>query len=278
MTNNKILDKFKALLKEQYPTDPARFLDETIPIFSPRKEKERSIDKYDKDFEIVDLYTGIYAFGYKLLNRGETESLYRIVNNFLLTNFDRNKEYSVLDIGCGVGRTLYDCAELYSKSFFIGMDYAYNMVRRAKQILLDGGNIEIDLSKRGLGVVSLECKNLKNVFIAQGSVLNLPFKPNSFDCVINTYLIDRVSNPQAAIRQMISVLKSGGHFIFTDPLNFETKERWFEMGDKTKILEILNKQGIEIKEWFDGLIFRELQDIRGNYKDWMTLVIHGIKK
>jgi cyclopropane fatty-acyl-phospholipid synthase-like methyltransferase len=90
-----------------------------------------------------------------------------LVNNFL-TNFDRNKEYSILDIGCGVGKTLYDCAELYAKSFFIGMGYAYNMVQRGKKILLDGDKIKIDLLKKEFGVVSLKCKKIKKCIYSTG--------------------------------------------------------------------------------------------------------------
>jgi len=261
-------------LRVPYPNE---FID-SIPIFAPRTKEERLEDKYDKDFEMVDFYTGIYAFGYQLLNFGEAESLYRTVDSLLLSNLDRGKEYSILDIGCGVGRTLYNCAELYPNSLFIGMDYAYNMVQRAKEIILSGNSIDVDLSKKGFGKVRLACKNLKNVFISQGSVLDLPFKPNSFDCVVNTCMIDRVREPQKAIQQMLSVLKVGGIFIFTDPLSFEAEKHWQEVGNKSIIMDLIKTNGIEVKEWFDGLIYREIVDAKGNYKDWMTLTMYGVKK
>jgi ubiquinone/menaquinone biosynthesis C-methylase UbiE len=275
MNNENVVDKFKKLLRVQYPKE---FIDGIIPVFCPRTREQRSEDKYDKDFEVVDRYTGIYAFGYQLLGLGGGEGLYRTINSLLLSNLDKNKEYLILDIGCGVGRTLYDCAELYPNSLFIGMDYAYNMVRRAKEILLGGGAIDIDLSERGLGKFTLKSKKLKNnVIIIQGSVLDLPFKSNIFDCVINTYLIDRVRDPEKALQQIISVLKPGGIFIFTDPLNFEVKRDWKTIPNRETVIKIIENQGIEIRNCFDGLIFRQIEDARQNYRDWMTLVVHGVK-
>lgn len=271
--NEVIVNKFKKLLRVPYPTE---FIDNTIPIFCPRTEEQRSKDKYDKDFEVV-LYTGIYAFGYQLFDFGEAEGLYRTVNSLLLSNLDKNKANLILDVGCGVGRTLYDCAELYPNSLFIGMDYSYNMIRRAKDILLSGKLIEIDLSKRGFKKVSFKGKSLNNVILAQGDVLNLPFNPESFDCVINTYLIDRVKGSQKGASTNGFCFETGRSFHIYRSLNFETKNMWVKMPNKDKVIKMLESQGIKIREWFDGLVYREVIDSRGNYTDWGTLVICGSK-
>lgn len=256
---------------------PDEFIENTgIPIFAPRKPES---DKYDKNFEAVDDYSGNHAFGYKLLNVGGTESLYRTINSVILSNLHREKEYLFLDLGCGIGRMMYDLADLFPKSLFIGMDYSYNMLTRAHQILLEGSKITIDLTKKGFGKLQLQGKEPKrNVILIQGNALDIPFQPGIFDCVTNTFLIDRVDDPQKAIADSVKMLKPGGLFIFSNPMNFTVQKGWeiFETAEKLK--DFINETGIHISEWFDGLIFRELKDSRGNYTDWQTLIVFGTKK
>ena len=42
-----------------------------------------------------------------------------------------------------------------------------------------------------------------------------------------------------------------------------------------KIVKIVQNCGIEITNWHDGLLFKQKKDIRENYSDFSTLVIHG---
>jgi ubiquinone/menaquinone biosynthesis C-methylase UbiE len=274
--------KFKALLRVDYPSD---FIDQTIPIFAPRTEEERQKDKYDKDFEFVDRYTGLFAFANVLLAHGGGEGLYRTINCALLSNLDRGTENAVLDIGCGVGRTLYDCTDLFRDpdTILVGMDFAYNMCRRAKQILISGEEISLadSLSSSGFepsNLILRQTKKANNVFVAQGSVTNLPFKDESFDCVVNTYLIDRVDEPRLAIAEMIRVLRPGGLFVLSDPLNFEKGDPQKSMPTATTVVEVITSYGVEIFEHFDGLVYREVKDTRGNYNDFLSFVCIGRKR
>ncbi|HEY0377207.1 MAG TPA: class I SAM-dependent methyltransferase [Pyrinomonadaceae bacterium] len=277
--------KFKALLKVDYPTD---FIEGTnIPIFEPRhkeekKRKEQEEDKYDKDFLFVDRYTGLYAFGHILLDLGGAEGLYRAINCALLSNLNCNAKNTILDTGCGVGRMLYDCTDLFPNTFFVGMDYAYNMCRRAKDIVIDGKEISLTeaLLPRGFKkslLVLKETKKAKNVFIAQGSAVSLPFRDNSFDCVVNTYLIDRVDKPKLAISEMVRVLKPGGLFVLSDPLNYEKAKPQRTIPTARKLKEVIESYGVQITESFDGLVYREVKDIRGNYDDFLSFICIGRK-
>lgn len=273
-------ERFKALLKVGYPTD---FIDKTIPIFAVRTDEERQKDKYDKDFESVNRYTGLYAYASILLGHGGAEGLYRTTNCALLANLVREAGNTVLDIGCGVGRLLYDCADLFPNSFFVGMDYAYNMCLRTKQILISGEEISLAdaLSPTGFAgedLIFRKTKKTKNVFVSQGSATSLPFKDESFDCVVNTYLIDRVEQPRVALAEMIRVLKPGGLFVLSDPFNFEKTDPQKSMPTATTLIEVLTSSGVDILETFDGLIYREVKDIRGNYNDFMSFVCIGKKR
>jgi ubiquinone/menaquinone biosynthesis C-methylase UbiE len=271
---------FKNLLKVTFPDE---FIDGKIPIFAEREEKDRKLDKYDKDFAYVDQYTGLVAFAHLLLRQGTAEGLYRTIDCALLANLDRRAEHSVLDIGCGVGRMLYDCADLFPKTFFVGMDYAYNMCIRARQILIEGKEIPLTryLTPSGFDTASLilsQTKKSENVFVAQGSVMDLPFKDDSFDCVVNTYLIDRVADPLLAISEMARVLKPGGLFVLSDPLNFDKAAQQKLIPNTTTLVEVITRAGIEIREQFDQLLYREVKDTRGNYSDYQSFICIGRKQ
>jgi ubiquinone/menaquinone biosynthesis C-methylase UbiE len=262
------------LLKVKYPKE---LIDNTIPAFSPKTTKEKNQDKYESSTNNVDYYIGGVTYASQLLNIGGAESLYSTINYLMLKHFDKNKKYTFLDLACGVGRTMYDLAELFPESLFVGLDYSYLMVKRSKQILQSNEGLEIDLEQMGFGKLILPSKNYNNVALAQGDVYNLPFKENIFDAVCNTFLIDRVEDPEEAIRKSIKMLKPGGLFIFTNPLNFNTKENWGKELTAERIVSIVESCGINITNWHDGLIFKQKMDSRDNYYSFSTLVIHGVK-
>lgn len=247
--------------------------DTGIPIFSPRGKTEE--DKYEEDFEGADNLTGIYFFRYKLLNSGGSEILSWTISSVFLSNFLNNKEYFPLDIGCGVGRTTHDSSQLFTRALFIGIDHSANILSRTSQILQDRKETTFDLSNKGFGKLKLSNTNLKeNVILLQCSALYIPKQPGISDCVTITFLIDRVDNPQKALEKSVRVFKPGGLYISSNPLNFKGKNGWDTFGKPKMLLDYIEK----INEWFDGLMFRELENSQGNYKDWQTLIILGQKK
>lgn len=266
---------FSNILNTYYPKEK---IGDKIPIFSPRTDSERQEDKYDKDFQFIDYYTAYYSYCHITLKYGGSESLYRTINSIVLSHLDRKGNHFFLDVGCGVGRTEYDLAELYPNSQFVGIDYAYRMLERASQILFSGKDVKMDLSNNGFGELIVPGKKLtNNVTLAQADAMDLPFKKNSFDCVINTFLVDRLPEPKKAITESIEALKPGGLCIFTNPLNHLSKELWKELGTFDKVVSFIKQSGIEIIEAFDNLAYKQLIDARGNYREWKTIVIYGIK-
>jgi SAM-dependent methyltransferase len=119
------------------------------------------------------------------------------------------------------------------------------------------------------------------VFIAQGNATRLPFRDGVFDAVVNTYLVDRINTshgPTRAITEMARVLKPGGVFILSDPLNFESTLAQRAIPDARALQKAIRASGIDISESFDGLLYREEKDVRGNYADYVTFVCIGRKK
>ena len=55
-------------------------------------------------------------------------------------------------------------------------------------------------------------------------------------------------------------------------------ENWEKKFTPQKIVAIVEDCGIEIRNWHDGLIFKQQFDRRDNNFNYSTLVIHGVKR
>lgn len=247
-----------------------------IPIFFPRSTKEKDRDKYENE-SFVERYTGLFSFGYKILGRGEMESLHRTVSELILSSSVDKASLKILDVGCGVGRASSDCAKNLSNSFIFSVDISEQMLKMAQKIICSQDIIFLNLQNLGFGRKSLNGYGLDNVSLIQANAESLPFAESVFDIVVNVNLLDRVQNPEKALENMLSVLKPGGKFIFTSPLNWNNPDSWDKYNDKESIQKLFESYGLEIEEIFDGLMYREAQDCRVSYSDWKTLVIRANK-
>ena len=238
-----------------------------IPVFAPRADHVRAADRYDRDDGPVDLYTGI-AYGHLIFGEGAAEGLYRTMSSFVLTSGSE----SVLDVGCGVGRLLYDCAPAMPATQFCGMDLAYRHCRRAHRILRSGQPVLLDAwGHRGRpNAVLTETKTLENVRIAQGSALALPFTSASFDAVTATLLLCQLDDPPAALAEIARVLRPGGQLFLATPFGFRLAEHW---PHQAALAPALAGLGFHVEQWFDGLLYREVLDARGNAHEWRVTCI-----
>lgn len=246
---------------------PAGWLDDVIPVFAPRPEHVRDADRYDRDDGPVDLYTGI-AYGHLVFGEGAAEGLYRTMSSLVLASGSAE----VLDVGCGVGRVLYDCAPAMPATRFCGVDLAYRHCRRAHRILRGGEPVMLDAwAHRGRpGAVLAETKRLENVWIAQASALALPFAPATFDAVMATLLLCQLDDPAAALAEMARVLRPGGRLFLATPFGFRLAEHW---PHQATLAPALQRLGCTVEQWFDGLLYREVLDARGNAHEWRVTCV-----
>lgn len=255
----------------QHP--PESWLTPRVPAFAPRTEEDRAGDPYDRNFNIVDLYTG-FAFGYRLFSDGSAEGLYRTMDALLLARRDAS---TVLDIGCGVGRLLYDCAPLMPQTRFAGVDYSYNMCLRAEQLLMGREPVPLRAwERRGRSNVVFESPRLlENVALAQADAEKLPFLPASFDVVVATLLLCRLNDPLRGLAEMTRVLRRDGTLLLATPLSFQQAAHWDLFADTVRLRDLLVSLGLRIEEWFDGLRYREIIDASGNVHEWNVRVIQA---
>jgi ubiquinone/menaquinone biosynthesis C-methylase UbiE/uncharacterized protein YbaR (Trm112 family) len=246
-------------------------MEEGIPFFAPNID----IGKYDEEY--ASKYAGVWAYGYETLHFGENESLFRTVNEVVLSNMLRNSEYTIVDAGCGVGRISGDCSNNFPNSAVLGIDASKHMLKWAHKINVTDALLEMSLSHMGFGKKTIQGRGLQNLYLVQADVHHLPLSEGSVDIGLSINVIDRASNPYGVISEMHRVLKKDGFFVFTNPLDWTTSHLWDTYPDAQSILDMFDEIGFVIEEWFDGLYYREILDSRGSYENWRTLVIQARK-
>jgi len=158
---------------------------------------------------------------------------------------------TILDIGCGTGRTTIHLQKLGYK--VKGIDITPAMINNAR------------------GIAKL--KNLK-IDYEMGDVTELKYKNSSFDNAIFSFngwaMIPRKINRAKALEEIFRVLKPGGYFIFTSLLRNlrEFKKFWIKQWVKLNIQKPL---GFIVKEVDFGDYFYEIESTNksGNQKQYM---------
>jgi len=152
----------------------------------------------------------------------------RIINeNVNLLNL--NKDDFLLDVGCADGVYL----------------------QRTEQ--LAGKQIGVDIS---LNYLSLMKKNTKNTFAVVADIENLPFKESYFSKVLGAEVLEHVSNPMKALKELVRVSK-GEIVVSTAPFNGLARKIWLLFVDKKKINALEKKSG-HINE-FDASFIKEIK-------------------
>lgn len=113
-----------------------------------------------------------------------------------------NLKGNILEIGVGTGKNL----QYYHKDAkVIGIDLSSKMLSKAKEKLKQ-----------------LKNKN-KNKKLLEMDAQNLKFKDNSFDYVVNTFVLCSVPDPVKTLKEMKRVLKNGGKILMLE----HTKSKYF---------------------------------------------------
>ncbi len=122
--------------------------------------------------------------------------------------FKRIDGEKILEVGIGTGKNI----PYFKEWDAVGIDISHKMIERAlKRAKIFG----------------------KKVDLIVGDVENLPFRDESFDAVISTYVFCSVENPEKGLSEIYRVLKNGGKAYFLEHVRSENE-------CVGKIMDILN--------------------------------------
>ncbi len=244
------------VLPEFLNRPPVEWMDGVIPLFAPEADS-----LYDRRQGSVDIYTGI-AYGAKLFGVDAAEGLYEQVAALVRAAAPRR----VLDVGCGPGRIVHDCAAAMAECEFACVDISREMARRAWRILVEGREIALPgWEYRGrAGVVFRGGLRQGNVWVGQADALDLPFAGASFDVVVAALVLCRVRDPRRGLEEMLRVLRPGGRLVLATPFAFNDPEHWRKFWPSGRLRGVLEGLGLLVEEWVEGVQYEEGIDANGN--------------
>jgi ubiquinone/menaquinone biosynthesis C-methylase UbiE len=197
---------------------------------------------------------------------------FQVVLDCAKSHIIATQEQSVLEIGCGVGRCIGSIAKHFPESNCWGVDYSYQMLKQAARYWLDKKDINIDLSTKGFpSSLLIKGYSLPNLQFGLSKANHLPFEGNSQDLVFNSFLIDRLENPQNGLIEMYRILKKGGKLSVISPLNFSRSTHWASYYPPVKIKSLLHQIGFHLLDWQEDILINEPLDVHGNVVQWKCI-------
>ena len=247
---------------------PCIYTRKGIPFFHDKSKLEFQQDLYERYHDMVVRQSALH-----LIDQFWTEYPYQPVLDFAKAYYHNRNELNILEVGCGVGRWIASLAHQYPDSNCWGIDYSYQMLKRAKEFWVSRQEISIDLSYKGLGQQSLIGEKIHNLNFGLAKAEDLPFEEHSQDLVLSSFLLDRLDKPTRGLEEMYRVLKPRGRLILVTPLNFQKAEHWEKFYPSSKLSNVLNEIGFDMVDIQDDIIIEEPLDRHANRVHWKCLGI-----
>jgi ubiquinone/menaquinone biosynthesis C-methylase UbiE len=164
------------------------------------------------------------------------------------------KHYTILDVGCGGGRTVSKLATMATQGKVYGVDYSEESVAATKQInaqSMESGSVEVRL----------------------GSVSRLPFPDGMFDLITAVETHFWWPNLSTDMREIFRVLKPGGKLILIAEIYKganTTVSKLAEKFAKQSGMTLLSAN--EHRELFANAGYSDIQVIEESKKTWICAI------
>lgn len=251
-----------------------------IPFFHDKTEAEFRQDPYERYDEVVVRHTALHLADPVWGGYPFQPLLDWVMANLPAdkTDLPEGKNLQLADLGCGVGRVAGEMAQHLPNAKVWGLDFSYQMLRRAHEFWVDGETLPLDWSERGLPPSQVVGQHLQNLQFGLAKAEKLPFDNASLDVVVSTFLLDRLDEPLLALREMQRVLRPGGRMLLVSPLNFKLAENWRRFHPAGKLIGFLQNLDWEIESWQDDWQLTEPLDARGNRIVWSCVGLLALKQ
>ncbi len=192
--------------------------------------------------------TGLYGrFLAWEMNSGHAE-----LTDWGLKQLSIEKHYTILDVGCGGGRTVDKLAGMAAEGKVYGIDFSEDslaVARRRNRQLIQTGRVEI----------------------RQASVSDLPFEDNTFDLASAVETHYFWPNLAADMQEILRVLKPGGQFIllceaYKGGKYEERNLRWVKLGN------MAYHSRDEFSDLFTSAGYTDVQVFEEYDKGWMGII------
>ncbi len=129
-----------------------------------------------------------YGYDSATIQRSYTNRDAVQVADFLVPHLSEGQ--SLLDCGCGPGPLTLGFAEIVAPGRVVGIDIEPTMIEQSNQLAAGS--------------------DMNNLEFKVGDINDLPFEDGEFDVVFSSAVIEHLSDPVRALREMLRVTKPGG--------------------------------------------------------------------
>jgi ubiquinone/menaquinone biosynthesis C-methylase UbiE len=168
-----------------------------------------------------------------------------------LSHVSIKKDDTILDIGCGGGRTVSKLAARASEGHVYGIDYSPDSVAASQKT-----------NARAIAAGRIK--------IQQGSVSRLPFADNTFDFITAVETHFFWPDLPSDMREVFRVLKPGGSFIVIVEVYKGANKMLERLAEKHSPIAMMNLLSVEEhRELFAQTGYSEIQVIEERDREWL---------
>ena len=190
---------------------------------------------YGKDEDIMP-----WDFGPKVGLHFPKRTVHELVDTSNLPS-----EARALDLGCAVGASSFELANIYQ--YVLGIDFSDSFIKAASQLHKKGSlayRFLVEGNSYAEGLAEVE-NPFGRIEFKTGDACNLPDNLGSFDLIHAANLICRLQNPDRLLDRLPSLVNKGGQLVLATPFTwleeFTPVENWIGSGNsKEKLQEKLN--------------------------------------
>ena len=160
----------------------------------------------------------------------------------LISSASIEPDHRILDIGCGTGTLLVKLKRQYRAAQVVGLDPDPKALRRAR-------------IKAARASVSVQ--------LDQGFANRLPYKRESFDRVLSSFMFHHLNQPEREnmLQEVLRVLKPGGSLHFVDFIVDDASHRFFDRLFRSHA-QMKDNSDERIRELMTHAGFRNLVKVR----------------